>query len=183
MGSVWQRLNEAEAALIADTPWLPDRPPHRTVTAVTSACQGGGLWLLLCLAETLRPSGDRRAARRAAVAVLGAMGVSHLVKRVAPPRERPQRPGGGARRTLPARPDSSSFPSAHAATAAAFSVVAVADRPRSVYLVAPLALVSIYGRLRTRVHWPSDLMGGVLIGLASARVATARHRAIRKGRT
>jgi undecaprenyl-diphosphatase len=183
MGSVWQRLNEAEAALIADTPWLPDRPPNRTVTAVTSAGQGSGLWLLLCLVEALRPGGDRRTARRAAVAVLGAMGLSHLVKRVAPPRERPERPGGEARRTLPARPDSSSFPSAHAATAAAFSAVALAHRPRSAYLVAPLALTAIYGRLRTRVHWPSDLVAGVLIGLISARVTTARHRALRNGRT
>jgi membrane-associated phospholipid phosphatase len=178
MGSMWQRLDQAEAALIADTPWLPDRPPNRTVAAVTTAGQGGGLWLLLCLIEALRSGGDRRAARQAALAVLGAMGLSHLVKRVAPQRKRPERPGGPARRTLSASPDSSSFPSAHAATAAAFSIVAVAHRPRSVFLVAPLAVTAIYGRLRTRVHWPTDLVAGILIGLASARVTTARHRQV-----
>jgi undecaprenyl-diphosphatase len=175
----WQSLNCGEAALIADTPALPARPPHAVVTAVTTAGRGGALWLVLCGLEAVRPRGDRRAARRAAVAIGAALVTSQVLKRVVPKRPRPEKRGGPARRSLPESPDSSSFPSAHAATAAAFTAVVLAHDRRLAALVAPLTVTATYGRLRTRVHWPTDLVAGVAIGVASAvgTCLTARRRA------
>jgi len=161
--------------MIAETPWLPARPPNPVVTAATTAGRGGALWLAWCAAEGLRPGGDRRFARRAAVAVGAALGVSQLLKRLVPARPRPERPGGPARRDLPERPDSSSFPSAHAASAAAFTTAVLRHDRRIALVVAPVAATAVYGRLRTRVHWPSDLAVGVTIGVAAALAATARR--------
>ena len=36
--------------------------------------------------------------------------------------------------------------------------------------VAPLVLLVAYSRLRTRVHWPSDVLGGLVIGALVALV-------------
>jgi membrane-associated phospholipid phosphatase len=166
----WARLNEAEARLIVDSPALPARPPHPAVTAVTTAARGGGLWLALSALEAVRPGGDRRAARHAALSVLVALVVGHAVKRMSPSRSRPEAPGGRARRTLPERPDSSSFPSTHAATASAFGAVAVARYRYRGALLLPLPIVATYGRVRARVHWPTDVLAGIGIGVAAAIV-------------
>jgi undecaprenyl-diphosphatase len=96
------------------------------------------------------------------------MGASQLVKRLTPPRRRPELPGGPARRTLPERPDSSSFPSSHAATAAAFTVAALRRDRGFGLIILPVAGIAVYGRLRTRVHWPTDLVAGIAIGIGAA---------------
>jgi undecaprenyl-diphosphatase len=169
---VWERANRIEGALIADASWLPARAPNPLVIAVTTAGRGGALWLLWIATEAVRSGGDRRWAMRAAAAVGAALGVSQIVKRLVPTRARPEAPGGPARRRLPERPESSSFPSSHAATAAAFTaVLAMRDR-RLGLLAAPLTVTAVYGRLRTRVHWPTDLVAGASIGLAAALVVT-----------
>jgi len=165
---MWESANRVEAALIADAPWLPARPPNPIVTAVTTAGRGGALWWAWIAVEAARPGGDRRWARRAGAAVGLALGASQLLKRLVPPRQRPEAPGGPARRELPERPDSPSFPSAHAATAAAFTTAAALRDFRLGLLVTPLTGTAIYGRLRTRVHWPTDLLAGASLGVAAA---------------
>ncbi|HEV7650412.1 MAG TPA: phosphatase PAP2 family protein [Actinophytocola sp.] len=165
---MWERVNRAEAALIADTRWLPARQPNAAVIAVTTAGRGGVLWLLWIAVEALRPGGDGGWAARAAAAVGAALVASQLVKRLVPARHRPEAPGGPARRNLPERPDSPSFPSSHAATAAAFTTALALRDPRLGLLVTPLTATATYGRLRTRVHWPTDLAAGASIGVAAA---------------
>jgi undecaprenyl-diphosphatase len=170
MSRWWESLNGVEARLIANSPALPATTPHTAIIAVTTAARGGGLWFALCAFEACRPGGDRHAARHGAVSVVAALTVSHLLKRVIPYRPRPEPPGGRARRALRERPDSSSFPSAHAATAAAFTAAAFTRDRRLAIALLPLPLVATYGRLRTRVHWPTDLVTGVAIGLTVATV-------------
>ena len=164
----WERLNEAETRLIVDSPALPARAPTPAVTALTTAARGGGLWLALSVAEALRPGGDRRMARHAGASVLAALATAHVAKRVAPDRARPEPPGGVARHTLPEQPRSSSFPSAHAATAAAWATVVLTHHGRRGALVLPLPLVVIYSRVRARVHWPTDALAGTALGIAVA---------------
>ena len=175
----WARLNEVEARLIIDSPALPARAPHPAVIAVTTAARGGGLWLALSALEALRPSGDRRAARQTALSVLTALAASHAVKRLAPPRSRPEPPGGHTRRALPEQPDSSSFPSAHAATASAFATAVIACYGGRGILLLPLPLVAIYSRVRARVHWPTDAIVGTAIGIAAATTLDRGMRPVR----
>lgn len=166
MRGSWDRLNRAEAALIADSAWLPDRAAHPVVIAVTTSARGGVSWLVACGLEALRRGGDRHFAARTAAAVTVALGASHLVKQLVPRRPRPEPPGGPARRDLPERPESSSFPSSHAAGAAAFATAVLTHDRRAGVLLGPVAVVAVYGRLRTRVHWPSDVVAGTAIGVA-----------------
>lgn len=71
------------------------------------------------------------------------------------------------------RPDSSSFPSGHTAAAAAFTAGVAPTWPAAAVLCAvPAALVAVE-RVQSGAHYPSDVVAGAAIGLASARLV--RH--------
>ena len=80
-----------------------------------------------------------------------------------------------------ARPEDLSFgfPSGHSTAAAAFygAVIFLADSlpPRVCRIVRVLAVVMIalvgFARVLLRAHWPSDVLGGIALGLALASIA------------
>jgi undecaprenyl-diphosphatase len=70
-------------------------------------------------------------------------------------------------------PWTSSFPSGHSASAAAFAMGAALERPRTAAVLAPLAVAVGYSRVHVGVHHPSDVIAGAAIG---AGVALAGHR-------
>jgi undecaprenyl-diphosphatase len=130
------------------------------------------LWL--ATAAALGVAGGSRG-RRAAVNGVAAMAVSsgvvHLVLKPLGDRRRPDR----ARHEVPmARhvpmPVSTSFPSGHAASAAAFATgVATAFPEAGIPVTAAGALVS-YSRVHTGVHFPVDVIVGSVAGTAAAQV-------------
>ena len=70
------------------------------------------------------------------------------------------------------RPDSTSFPSGHSASASAFAVAAGLEVPQ---LSAPLGLAAAavgWSRVRTRVHYPGDVVAGLAAGAAIAYATT-----------
>ena len=172
LGSAAGHLNRWEADAVARSTVLPPDAPASAVTVLTEAARGGLLWVGIAAALATRRGRARCAARDGVVAVAVASASSHLIGRWLPRR----RPAAGhlpAYQALVHKPTSSAFPSAHAATAAAFTTAVTCESPLAGLVVAPLAGAVAYSRLRTRAHWPSDVVAGALWGIAVG-VATRR---------
>ncbi|MFD4635745.1 phosphatase PAP2 family protein [Lentzea sp. NPDC058436] len=175
-------LAELDADSLHNSEALPTRRPHPVIIAASLTARGGLLWLPV--AGLLALAGKEKVAKRALTAAVIAMPIGHLISLVVD-RPRPQAAGIPARQALPEHPDSSSFPSKHAVTAAAFGTACLEDRGAALF-VTPLVLLVAYSRLRTRVHWPTDVLGGLAIGALVAvaqagigRSASARATACR----
>jgi undecaprenyl-diphosphatase len=159
-------LDRWEADLVERA--VPAGPAPAALVRVSRAANGSRLWLAVAAAMALRPE-LRRSAVEAVVAVGLAAGgtqvLNRLVGRARPPATSP------ARRALPAQPGSPSFPSSHTAVAAAFTTAVARARPRLATAFTPLAVTLAYGRVRLRLHWPTDVLGGAVLGVATGRVA------------
>jgi undecaprenyl-diphosphatase len=134
----------------------------------------GLIWLGLGLAVSL-------VWRRATPFVLvlladaAADGLATLLKFVVGTR----RPSGGG--PLIAIPHSDSFPSGHAAMSFACATVLAALVPRAAPAFYVLALAIGYSRIYVGVHWPLDVVGGAVVGIATALLllAVTRRRSVR----
>jgi undecaprenyl-diphosphatase len=132
----------------------------------------GLLWIVL--AGVLWATGDRwarRAAWRGLGSLAAASAVANLVGKGVSARRRPDVEVPAARR-LP-RPSSSSFPSGHAASAAAFATGVALEKPSLAGPAIALAAAVGASRVATGVHYPSDVLAGTAIG-AAAGVMTLR---------
>ena len=89
------------------------------------------------------------------------------------------RPSGGG--SLIAIPHSDSFPSGHTATSFACATVLAALVPRAAPAFYVLALAIGYSRIYVGVHWPLDVVGGAVLGIATALLllAVTRRRSVR----
>ncbi|WP_245717478.1 bifunctional phosphatase PAP2/diacylglycerol kinase family protein [Nocardia jejuensis] len=142
--------------------------------AVTVSANHSRLWMaagaLLALTGGRR---GRRAAARGLGSVLLTSAVANGVAKPLFPRRRPPADAVPVVRRLSRRPVSSSFPSGHAASAAAFATGVGVEFPAAGLAVAPLAAAVGYSRVHVGVHWPSDVLVGSLMG-AAVGLATRR---------
>jgi membrane-associated phospholipid phosphatase len=165
LGRAAQRMNRWEADAVASSTALPPDPPAPEVTVLTTVARGGLLWVGIAVVLAARRGRARRAARDGVVAVGVASASSHLIGWWLP-RRRPAADHLPAYQALIQKPTSSSFPSSHAATAAAFTTAIAQESPVAGLVVAPVAVAVAHSRLRTRAHWPSDVVAGTLWGIA-----------------
>ncbi|WP_340688052.1 phosphatase PAP2 family protein [Amycolatopsis coloradensis] len=163
-----------EALRKLDDHGLPTSRAHPVVVATTTAARGGLLWFVVAGLLAVRRGSSRRAGVCGLVAAGAGMVSGHLLSALIR-RPRPATRRLPARESLPERPTSSSFPSKHAVTAAAFTTAVALRSPKAGAAVAPLAFVVCYGRVRTHVHWPTDVFGGVALGFAVAYRLRGRH--------
>lgn len=121
--------------------------------------------------------------RRAALTGLAAIGATSLVvnqpmKRIGD-RNRPDRDGLGVpEQRWVTMPSSTSFPSGHSASAAAFAVAVGDLLPALKVPVRGAASVVAFSRVYTGVHYPSDVLVGATVGALLGRLAStvARRR-------
>ena len=164
------RLNAWESGLVERS--VPAGPAPRPLLVVSRLADGSRLWLGIGAVLALR-RGLRRPAAEGVAALLLAAGATQVVQRLA---GRPRPPAGHpVRRTLRHQPGSPSFPSSHTAVAVAFTTAVAHRAPRLAAALAPLAATLAYGRIRLRVHWPTDVLGGALLGAAAGRAVVYVH--------
>ncbi|MEV8306965.1 phosphatase PAP2 family protein [Streptomyces flavidovirens] len=113
---------------------------------------------------------ERRGAWLRGTALIGAAHLASMAVKLAVRRARPQ---GAALKPLVSTTGRHSFPSSHAASAAAAAVAFGALRPVGHHLVPPLAAAMCVSRLVVGVHYPSDVVAGVLLGGITAGLGAA----------
>jgi diacylglycerol kinase family enzyme/membrane-associated phospholipid phosphatase len=131
------------------------------------------LWMVVAAATAgIGGRQGRRAALRGVLAISGASAISSgVLKRVL----RRRRPGAAAFPFvgLRRRPISSSMPSGHAASAAAFATAMSMEMPVLAAPLGALAAAVAYSRVYNGVHYPGDVIFGGAIGVGVA-VATTK---------
>lgn len=135
---------------------------------LTRSANHGLLWFAV---SVLLAGGNRR---RAAVRGLVSLGLASLTANVpaklAARRSRPELIPVPLPRRLLRQPTTSSFPSGHSASAAAFTTGVALEAPLVAAPIAVLAAGVAYGRVHTGVHYPGDVVAGVALGIGSALV-------------
>ncbi|MGB8649604.1 MAG: phosphatase PAP2 family protein, partial [Mycobacteriales bacterium] len=96
--------------------------------------------------------------------------VANVPAKLATRRSRPQLHHVPLPRQLLRQPSTSSFPSGHSASAAAFTAGVALEAPLLAAPVGVLAAGVAYGRVHTGVHYPGDVVAGVALGTAAALV-------------
>lgn len=153
----------------------PASAADHNLKGLTRAANHSLLWFGVAVVLASRKGSTRQAALRGMVAIGGASLTINAVAKPLLPRRRPAwEDVPVARRLNPnERPSSSSFPSGHAASAAAFTTAVAMECPAIGLVVAPVAAAVAYSRLHTGVHYPSDVIVGLLLGSGIA-LATRR---------
>jgi undecaprenyl-diphosphatase len=159
-----------EAVADTSTPEL-DVPVRR----LSNAANYSRLWL--GIAAVIAMLGGRRG-RRAALEGVLAIGVTsatvNLGMKPLAQRRRPDRAGAGlfgARRVR--MPESTSFPSGHAASAFAFAYAVGRHLPGLAVPIRLLAGGVAYSRVHTGVHYPGDVVIGSIVGAGTAATVAA----------
>jgi undecaprenyl-diphosphatase len=152
-------------------PWLDVVMATLTISGVM-----GGVWQLLALIGLTRARW-RAAAWRMLLTVWMALAVANGVAKPIIARTRPSAPPAPTR-SLPPASATMSFPSGHAASAFAGAVAASRLWPATRVVWWTLAVLIAYSRLYLGHHDPLDVIGGAILGVATAMwVLGGRHRA------
>ena len=144
--------------------------------AISWTCNHGELWIVLALCLLAVRHTRRQGATVAAALLMDLVSCNMLLKplvgRVRPCYVNP------AVELLVAIPADASFPSGHTAVsfAAVFALKASGSRLWKPALA--VAVVIAFSRLYLYVHWPSDVLGGALLGAALGYAAGALVKAV-----
>ncbi|MGH3916567.1 MAG: phosphatase PAP2 family protein [Pseudonocardiaceae bacterium] len=158
------RVHEVDQAV---SRWIGKRPPSAldaTMKGLSTAANHSVLWFAIAAVLASQKGATRRAALRGVLAIAATSFTANAVLKPLMPRRRPPAKELPAYQVLPDPPTSSSFPSGHAASAAAFTTAVAMECPRAGLAIAPLAAAVAYSRVHVGVHWMSDVVVGAAVG-------------------
>ncbi len=189
----WRGARATRAAAVTDLTPVPGRPAadhwlvgldkklfqavasrhwpgaERVLPRLSHSANHGRLWLALAagMAATGHRPTRRAAVRGVASLALASLTVNTVAKRSVR-RTRPLVPVVPMVRRLRRQPITTSFPSGHSASAAAFAVGVALESPRWGAVVAPIAASVAFSRVYTGAHYPSDVLVGSALGAGAA---------------
>lgn len=174
---VIETLQSIDLALLrVITPWRSQSLD--VVMSWTSAGGGAGLvWLALGVTAMAMPLHRAAAWRVMLTVMLSYLMVDGVIKPLFA-RPRPAIHATAAPRALPQLPRSFSFPSGHAASTFGAAVAVSRMWPQGRFVWWTAAILIGYSRIYLGHHYPLDVLGGALLGVAIAFwVLGGRHRA------
>lgn len=169
--AVARRLPSADGPLNrtpAELPSAQSRAVDSALRALTTSANHGRLWLGIAAVGVLVPGRTRRAALRGISSLAIASLTSNAILKPIIGRRRPEIERTAMGRRIGRRPWTSSFPSGHSASAAAFATGAALELPLSAVGLGPLAAAVAYSRVHVGVHHRSDVVAGAAVGVAAA---------------
>jgi len=170
-------IDRAVYAAIATTPTPTLDEPLRRLSNLASYSK---LWLGVAGAMFgLGGPTGRRVAVTGVVAVGVTSAVVNLPMKFATRRARPDRDTAGVpgQRQVP-MPETTSFPSGHAASAFAFAGAVGASLPVLAVPLRGLAAAVAYSRVHTGVHYPGDVVVGSMVGTTIGQTTALAARAL-----
>ena len=178
-GSAWVRalrelgaVDRAVYQAVADTP-TPQLDRH--IRRLSNAANFSRLWL--GTAAAIAVLGRKRGRRAALEGVLAIGATSAAVNLGVKPIARRRRPDRASPTPDDARfvsmPESTSFPSGHAASAFAFAYAVGRHLPGMAVPIRLLAGTVAYSRVHTGVHYPGDVAIGSIVGAGTAAMVAA----------
>lgn len=166
------RLDRTDRTLFAAAARRESPLLDAVLPPLTTSANHAGLWAVT--AAALAAAGQRRAATRGLVSLGVASFAANLPGKLTARRDRPGVAGVPQLRQLRRVPSSSSFPSGHAASAAAFTLGVALERPALGLALAPVAAGVAYGRVHVGVHYPGDVAAGLALGVGCALFVRSR---------
>jgi membrane-associated phospholipid phosphatase len=177
MGSLRRRLRGLDQLAFERVAGTRSSLLDDVLPRLSVAANYGRLWM--GVAALLALSG-RRDARRAAVRGMVSLGVAsvaaNIVAKELSQRARPHHGVVPVMRRLRRPPVTTSFPSGHSASAAAFATAAGLEMPA---LAVPLGVVAagvVVSRVATGAHYPSDVIAGAAVGVTVSLLLRRRLR-------
>ncbi|EFL15177.1 phosphatase PAP2 family protein, partial [Streptomyces sp. C] len=139
---------------------------ERVLPALGRAANHGVLWGATAAAITVVGSPRaRKGALTAAASLALASATINTVGKWSVRRPRPLLEGVPVARLPAVPPWTTSFPSGHSASAAAFTAGLALESPGWGAAVAPVAASVAFSRVYTGVHYPSDVLAGAALGV------------------
>ena len=140
----------------------------KLMIAVTLSGELGIIWIIISFFLFSRTKYTKEAIMVllaiALASILGEGIIKHIVKR-----KRPFIKNSIIKLMIP-QPGTYSFPSGHTASSVAAATVFIRTDMRLTYLIVVIAILISFSRLYLRVHYLSDVIGGIILGVFSGTI-------------